>query len=290
MKKVFALLILTVLFIGCGVSKDNEAFNPTPIDETKPAPRDERFIPGKGIPVIKQPVNLHVMNLPGTPVLFYDNTFAFLYGASDEKNGPKVVETLKNLGIKSIDYFMFPSSDPRTFAGFKAVLNSFFVGRMGEPVWQSEDCAKLVLEAMKKGAMTERQVAGSIFMLNGITFDILYPLTGDMLNAKPEEKSTVVLVTKNDTKWLLTRDIDGAACEKMLSRGKLQKVNTLIATGGALKNLFTPEFLDAIQGDDFSTIVGVHDGEKASTRGKIIDIAEQGTYTISTEGKRDVQK
>ena len=75
-----------------------------------------------------------------------------------------------------------------------------------------------------------------------------------------------------------------------MKRGKLQKVNTLIATGGVLKTSMSSEFLDAIEGEDFTTIVGVRGGEKGQTRGNAIDIAQHGNFTISTEGKKNEQK
>lgn len=141
---VLAVFVLMSMFVGCGkpTATDENVVDTDPAHKSsatiesmtkdnilnsvdKGRSEEPENLPGKGLTVLPSTLEVHVMNLPGTPVLIKDQYFAILYGASDVQNATKVSTYLTEQEIKGLKYFLIPSTNPTTFSGaLRCLLNT----------------------------------------------------------------------------------------------------------------------------------------------------------------------
>ncbi len=217
--------------------------------EDAPVKRDERFFPGKDAPVVQSDLFIEMFDLPGGPVLIYDRVFHVLFGTSDKTGVKDLFKILDGRGIKELDYVIMPSTNPETVGGIEDILAKFKVTKVGYIVKDGQ-YQKIEDAAFKGNTMMEMMGAGSIWMLNGTTFDVLYPRDSDLGIGRYQDRSVALMVTKGEQNFLFTGDIDQTAEAKLLKRGKLKKVTALFVTHGAPAGTLNKEFLDAIKADE----------------------------------------
>ncbi|NMD14437.1 MAG: hypothetical protein GYA78_03700 [Caldisericales bacterium] len=272
MKKTLVLVLVSVAIVlaGCGSAtpKKGEWSKPAekPVTDTSPATRDDTFAPGKGMPEIQSELTIEVLPVKGNPILIKDDTFVVLYGAGPEQEGKNLAKVLKSKGIKYIDYLIQPSSDPAGYMGAMGLAGEIQIGNI-ERLIGDENFIRLERAVMGK-SMIELLAAGSIWYLNGVSFDILYPMQDDFAGGRVQDKTSVVLVTKGKVSFLLTAQIDGTAENKLIQRGKLKKVSAVIATNGAPEGSMTEGFMKALSPE--KVFVVANKDAKPATQGTLL--------------------
>lgn len=299
---VSALVVLMFVFVstGCGgtTPSDDTSSDPTHkatatiesmtkdniLNKTESgrAPEPE-FVAGKGLTELPSTLEVHVMNLPGTPVLIKDQYFAVLLGASNVQNATKVSTYLTDQGVKGLKYFLIPSTNPVTFSGALPLLvehKPFLIGelRAGDP---SGYVAELYENAKENGFVFERQTAGKIWYENGTRFEVLFP-TSDDVNLSSDDITLVLEVRKNDVSFLITGDINSQIEETLIERGKLLDVDYVIATNGAIEGSMSEEFIEALSPE--VVIVGVSNSEPVEMDVETFEIVGTDTLRIITNG------
>ena len=260
MKKTLALLLVSVAIVlaGCGSATPGkgEWSKPAekPVTDTSPATRDDRFAPGKGMPEIQSELTIEVLPVKGDPVLIKDDTFVVLYGAGPEQEGKNLEKVLKSKGVKYIDYLIQPSSDPASYMGAMGLVGEIQIGNL-ERMVADENFVRLERAVMGK-SMVELLAAGSIWYLNGVSFDVLYPMQDDFASGRVQDRTSVVLVTKGNISFLLTGQIDGTAENKLIQRGKLKKISAVIVTNGAPEGSMTEGFMQALSPEKVFIVAG----------------------------------
>lgn len=292
MKKILVLVSVAIVLAGCGSAtpKKGEWSKPAekPVTDTSPATRDDSFAPGKGMPEIQSELTIEVLPVKGNPILISDKTFAVLYGAGPEQEGKNLAKALKSRGIKYIDYLIQPSSDPASYMGAMGLVGEIQIGNL-ERLIGDENFMRLERAFMGK-SMVELLAAGSIWYLNGVSFDVLYPMQDDFASGRVQDRTSVVLVTKGNISFLLTGQIDGTAENKLIQRGKLKKVSAVIATNGAPEGSMTEGFMQALSPE--KVFIVANKDAKPATQGTLLapgmvlrTDGETLTETSATTGK-----
>ncbi|HOO96707.1 MAG TPA: hypothetical protein PKV16_04010 [Caldisericia bacterium] len=299
---VLAVFVLMSMFVGCGkpTATDENVVDTDPAHKSsatiesmtkdnilnsvdKGRSEEPENLPGKGLTVLPSTLEVHVMNLPGTPVLIKDQYFAILYGASDVQNATKVSTYLTEQEIKGLKYFLIPSTNPTTFSGALPVLvehKPFLIGelRAGDP---SGYLAELKENANQNRFVFERQVAGKIWYENGTRFEVLYP-SGNDTEESGNTPTLVLEVRKNDVSFLITGEINSQIEKTLIERGKLLEVDYLIATNGAIEGSMSKDFIKAL--NPKVVIVGVSDSEPVGIDAETIEVVGTDTLKIITNG------
>lgn len=261
MRKITLALIAILLFAtGCGQSSQqanedkvvkNDPYQPVenhdPAKEERPVEKNSNLIPGKGLATFDTITTVKVLDLPGSPVLVTDKYFTMLYGASDAKGAAKIVDILKKEKIEYLDYVIMSTTSPTEIAGVLAILNSKVnVGTYGLIRGIQADSYKSLLDTLnKKMAMFEFENAGGKWMINGCTFEILYPMTSDVANDEHAEKTCIMRLERDGVSAILTGNITEKIEQKLLDRGKIKLTSYIVVTGG--NGSLTQEFVEAVK-------------------------------------------
>ncbi len=313
---VICILVLSFLTVSCGKDETSVTKNPgektvgdytykepevkavdeTPtiesqlasneVDETGRAEVDTRYVPGKGAVSIPSTLKVHLLDLPGNPVLIHDKTFAILYGASNSENGQEVANYLKQEEVEGLKYMLIPSNDPESFGGIPTVLSEIPTGYLcGFGYRSGADIRNLYIEATKNKAFREDKSAGAIWYENGTEFEILYPMSSDLTD-DPTDSTMVLRFQKGNISFLVTGDISEKAERKMLERRKLRPTDILIATNGAPEGSMSEDFLKIL--DPKEIIVGRRgEGENLEAiPGDPKMVEELGDIVMQCNGKK----
>lgn len=309
-----AILIVTPLFVSCGEDRaterdadklDNSSYtheepekkanNETPTIESMTSSKmlkdgkgkpsaDRRYIPGQGLVGVSG-FQVHIIPRPGNPVLIEsEGEFAILYGAGDVDSGEIVRRYLKEQNVNGLNYLMIPSDIERTYAGATAILQDIPVRFLGLAGYQHTMGAMedVVRTAKENGVMIEQQKAGAMWIQNGVTFEVLYPLNpGD-----DEDAPMVLRFSKDDVSFLLTGQIDTLDEKKMLERGKIQQTDVVIATNGAPVGSMSEAFIDALDPQEIIICGLPGDAGREALAGNIREIDDTVATIIQTDGEK----
>ena len=284
MRKIMLALIAILLFAtGCGQSSQqanedkvvkNDPYQPVenhdPAKEERPVEKNSNLIPGKGLATFDTITTVKVLDLPGSPVLVTDKYFTMLYGASDAKGAAKIVDILKKDKIDRLDYVILATTSPSEVAGALVLINSKVnVGAYGLIRGIQTDNYKSLIDALNKEmVMFEFENAGGKWMINGCTFEILYPMTSDVANDEHAEKTCIMRLERDGVSVILTGNITEKIEQKLLDRGKIKPTNYIVATSG--NGSLTKEFIDAAKPE--KVIIG-YDSD-LSARGAGTDVQQ----------------
>lgn len=291
MRKLLIAFVMMVLLAGCGATekvvqekKDNkydpynpvQNYNPNLSEEVKP---NQNLIPGKGSETFESQTNIEVLALPGSPVLITDKYFNVLYGSSDKTGAKKIIDILKQKKIEYLNYVIVPSANPETISGMSELLGKVRVEFLD--ILSSSDSADLrnvSKIAADNSIVTQPVMAGSKWAINGVEFDILYPMTIDMSYNDTTARTCVVRIEKDGVSAILTGDINETICKKLIERGKLAPSTYVVATNGAPANSITKEFLDIVKPE--KVIVGMRTVDAGGFRVETQSVKKSGTVVI----------
>lgn len=295
MRKLLLAFVVMVLLAGCGSAgnvadekKDKydpynpvQSHNPNLSDEVKP---NQNLIPGKGGETFESQTNIEVLALPGSPVLITDKYFNILYGSSDKTGAKKIIEILKQKKIEYLNYVIVPSANPETISGMSELLGKVRVEFLD--VLSGSDSADLknvVKIATDNSIVTQPAMAGSKWAINGVEFDILYPMTIDMSDNDTTARTCVIRIEKDGISAILTGDINETICKKLIERGKLVPSTYVVATNGAPAGSITKEFLDIVKPE--KVIVGMRTVDAGGLRVETQSVQKSGTVVIPLDKK-----
>lgn len=259
-KFTLSLIAILLLASGCGQSSQpanedkvvkNDPYHPVenydPAKVDKPIEKNSNLIPGDGMVTFDTVTTVKVLDLPGSPVLVTDKYFNMLYGASDAKGAAKIVDILKKDKIDRLDYVILATTSPSEVAGALVLINSNVnVGTFGLIRGIQTDNYKSLIDALnKKMVMFEFENAGGKWMINGCTFEILYPMTSDVANDEHAEKTCVMRLERDGVSAILTGNITEKIEQKLLERGKIEPTSYIVVTGG--NGSLTQEFVEAVK-------------------------------------------
>lgn len=312
---IVCLLVISIFTISCGADKpvatNDEAkaegyayeepttreANETPTINTmtkdnildagkKNSATDRGFIPGDNPVKVASTLRVHVLPLPGNPVLIEDGTFAILFGASNQESGEKVVEYLKDHEIKGISNLIIPSCNPETFMGSIDVIKNMptFTVSGFNHIDRAGNINQVFKTASANKTFKQNRSAGAIWMENDTTFEVLYPMNSD-LSEKPSDSTMVIRFQKGDISFLLTGDIDEKVEQKLLARGKLRPTDIIIATNGATFGSMSESFINAMNPSEI--IVGLSgENEELEALPEFAKyISDTGMVVIRSNGK-----
>lgn len=295
MRKTLLALVVMVLLAGCGSAgnvadgkKDRndpynpvQSHNPNLSDEVKP---NQNLIPGKGGETFESQTNIEVLALPGSPVLITDKYFNILYGSSDKDGAKKIIEILKKKKIEYLNHVIVPSSSPETISGMSELLTKakieFLDILSGSDSIELKNVTKI---AADNSIVTQPAIAGSKWAINGVEFEILYPMTIDMSDDDTTARTCVMRIEKDGVSAILTGDINETICKKLIERGKLVPTTYVIATNGAPADSITREFLDAVKPE--KVIVGMRTAEAGGLGVETQSVKKSGTVVIPMDKK-----
>lgn len=295
MRKLLIALVVMVLLSGCGSTgnvtdekKDKydpydpvQSHNPNLSDKVKP---NQNLIPGNGGETFESQTNIEVLALPGSPVLITDKYFNILYGSSDKTGAKKIIDLLKQKKIEYLNYVIVPSANPETISGMSELLGKVRVEFLD--VLSGSDSADLrnvSKVAADKSIVTQPAMAGSKWAINGVEFDILYPMTIDMADNDTTARTCVVRIEKDGVSAILTGDINETICKKLVERGKLVPSTYVVATNGAPAGSITKEFLDIVKPE--KVIVGMRTADAGGLKVETQSVKKSGTVVIPLDKK-----
>lgn len=257
-KSILAVLAVMLLAAACGKTetqpldkKDvNNPYQPVvnhdPAKEEKIVDTKGNSIPGDGLVTFDTVTTVRILALPGSPVLVTDKYFTFLYGASDSKGAKKILELLDREKIQSIDYVILATSTDAEVSGAMALLNSKVrVANFGlMPGIQSARYEEMIDEMVKRMQMHEFERAGGKWMLNGCTFEVLYPMTPDIANNPKGEGTCIMRIEKDGVSAILTGQMDDLVEKRLLERNKIVPTTFVVITDGGAVGSLSGEFLE----------------------------------------------
>lgn len=259
-KFTLSLIAILLLASGCGQSTQtanedktgkNDPYQPVenydPAKVDRPVEKNSNLIPGDGMATFDTVTTVKVLDLPGSPVLVTDKYFNMLYGASNAKGAAKIVDILKKDKISRLDYVVLATTSPSEVAGALVLINSEVnVGTFGLIRGIQTDNYKSLVDTLnKKMVMFEFENAGGKWMINGCTFEILYPMTSDVANDEHAEKTCIMRLERDGVSAILTGNITEKIEQKLLDRGKIKLTSYIVVTGG--NGSLTQEFVEAVK-------------------------------------------
>lgn len=299
MKKATLAILAVLLFAAaCGQTDikapdgKNSGTDPyQPVVNHDPAKEEKVFdtkgnsIPGDGLLTFDTVTKVRVLPFPGSPVLVTDKYFTFLYGASDAVGAKKIVSLLEKEKIQTIDYVILATSADSEVTGALALLNSKLkITNFGLMPGIGSDIYKSLQDEMfKKMQMHEYERAGGKWMLNGCTFEVLYPMTPDIANDPKGEGTCVMRLEKNGVSAILSGQMSDSVERKLLERKKIAQTTYIVITASDVVGSLSGEFIDTAKPEKI--IVGLGDGKVPAQSGISIQTVNESEPVTFILGK-----
>lgn len=173
-----------------------------------------------------------------------DNTM--LIDAGENSEGEKVVNYLKQHGIKKLDYVIGTHPHSDHIGGLDNVIKSFDIGTVIMPkVSHNTSTYEDVLRAVKnKGLSINGAKAGQKYTLGSATFEILSPVKDKYEDLN--EYSVVARLDYGDTSFLFTGDMESYNENELLKNKADVSCNVLKVAHHGSSTSNTKNFLQAV--------------------------------------------
>lgn len=208
-----------------------------------------------------------------------------------------VSEFLWEKGISNIDHVVGTHADADHVQGLEDVLQNFNVGNLyvGNDDKQPSESDLLLHIADKRNVPITRLTAGQILNIDGVTINVLWPRVGENSALSDNDLSLVLLINYGERTFLFTGDIEKYAEAELVSSGQLLRVDVLKVAHHGSRTSSTTDFISlskpefAIISVGRRSLFGHPHTEVVKTLtesgAKIIRTGQNGTITISTDGK-----
>lgn len=226
---VGAVIIIALISIGSGARNVNEAVDAvtktlsTIGDSISNTWTDKEDVKQKETRVVNGSLEMHTIDVgQGDASLFIQGTSTMLIDCGTKSEGKKVVEYLRNLGIKDIDVLIGTHPHDDHIGGMAEVIKAFNIGILYTPDNSNDNITtSWYMEFLdtidEKNINWKHPKSGGKFKLGEATVQILAPNSN-----KYKDKNNYSIATKitfGKTNILLTGDAEELAENEMLNAG-----------------------------------------------------------------------
>lgn len=163
---------------------------------------------------------VHFINVgQGDAILIEADEHYMLIDAGENNQGIAVVNYLKELGIKKLDYVIGTHPHSDHIGGLDNVIHSFDIGKVIMPdVTHTTKTFEDVLDAIaEKGLKITKAVAGNTYTLGASSFTIIAPNASSYKELN--DYSVGIKFTNGENSFLLTGDAEELSEAEMLNNG-----------------------------------------------------------------------
>ncbi len=230
----------------------------------------------------------------GDSVLIESNGSYMLIDAGKANKSETIINYLKYIGVKKLDYVIWTHPDADHIGGAADVIESFSIGKVIMPgKTHTTDTFENLLSAIKKkGLKITRPEFGNKYTVGMSSFTIIAP------NKEYEDNnnsSAGLKLVNGDTSFLFIGDAEKEAIDDIMANGLDLKADVLMAGHHGSDTSTTKEFLNAVDPDSAVISVGKDNsyGHPADTtlklfrdnKIKLYRTDENGTIVASSNGK-----
>ncbi len=165
-----------------------------------------------------------------------------LIDAGDKTDGKLIVNCLKKLGIKNIDYLIGTHSDDDHIGGMMDIVNNFEIGSLYMPLKEANNQSYIEL---RKNANIQRTEINDIINIGSANAIIKWvDNRGEYLD---NNSSIVLQLNYKDKKYLFTGDIETKVENELIKQNALEEIDILKVAHHGSNSSTSEKFLDIIK-------------------------------------------
>lgn len=165
-----------------------------------------------------------------------------LIDAGDKTDGKLIVNCLKKLGIKNIDYLIGTHSDDDHIGGMMDIVNNFEIGSLYMPLKEANNQSYIEL---RKNANIQRTEINDIINIGSANAIIKWvDNRGEYLD---NNSSIVLQLNYKDKKYLFTGDIETKVENELINQNVLEEIDILKVAHHGSNSSTSEKFLDVIK-------------------------------------------
>lgn len=165
-----------------------------------------------------------------------------LIDAGDKTDGKLIVNCLKKLGIKNIDYLIGTHSDDDHIGGMMDIVNNFEIGSLYMPLKEVNNQSYIELS---KNANIKRIEINDIINIGSANTTIKWV---DNMGEYSDNNSSIILqLNYKDKKYLFTGDIETKVENELIKQNALEEIDILKVAHHGSNSSTSEKFLNEIK-------------------------------------------